>query len=118
MESHLVHDQHVPYRFVGKDGREVFGMPIPEALLTDEIKGASYYSEYLAHVSEYQRYLDGEHGMAKEEAMPESPAPKATKVTKPKADVQTKPSKPKATKAIKHDGDKAPKSTSSQPPNL
>ncbi|GJY55257.1 hypothetical protein Tco_0454372 [Tanacetum coccineum] len=26
-------------RFVGKDGREIFGMPIPDALLTDEIKG-------------------------------------------------------------------------------
>nr|GEY06632.1 retrovirus-related Pol polyprotein from transposon TNT 1-94 [Tanacetum cinerariifolium] len=25
-------------RYVGKDGREIFGMPIPDALLTDEIK--------------------------------------------------------------------------------
>nr|GEV32233.1 hypothetical protein [Tanacetum cinerariifolium] len=32
--------------FVGKDGREIFGMPIPDAFLTDEIKGAPYYSEY------------------------------------------------------------------------
>ncbi|GJV78896.1 retrovirus-related pol polyprotein from transposon TNT 1-94 [Tanacetum coccineum] len=39
--------------FVRKDGREVFGMPIPEALLTDEIKGAPSYGKYLAHVSEY-----------------------------------------------------------------
>ncbi|GJV78897.1 hypothetical protein Tco_1514767 [Tanacetum coccineum] len=42
--------------------------------------------------------------MAKEEAVPKSLAPKATKVTKPKADVQTKPSTPKATKAIKYTG--------------
>ncbi|GKE13592.1 hypothetical protein Tco_1417143, partial [Tanacetum coccineum] len=65
--------------FVGKDGREVFGMPIPDALLTDAIKRAPYYGGYLAHVVEYQRYLDGEHGMAEEEAVPEPPAPKATK---------------------------------------
>ncbi|GKD90929.1 hypothetical protein Tco_1366436, partial [Tanacetum coccineum] len=39
---------------VGKDGREVFGMPIPDALLTDAIKRAPYYGGYLAHVAEYQ----------------------------------------------------------------
>ncbi|GKG30330.1 hypothetical protein Tco_0420228, partial [Tanacetum coccineum] len=48
-------------RFIGKDGREVFGMPILDALLTDTIKSASYYGGYLAHVTEYQRHLDGEH---------------------------------------------------------
>ncbi|GJV42624.1 hypothetical protein Tco_1421064 [Tanacetum coccineum] len=77
---------------------------------------APYYGGYLAHVDEYQRYLDGEHGMAEEEAVPESP--KATKVTKPKAAMQTKPWAPKATKVTKPVGDKAPKTTSSQPPKL
>ncbi|GKC80290.1 hypothetical protein Tco_1131064 [Tanacetum coccineum] len=101
---------------VGKDGREVFGMLIPDALLTDAIKRAPYYGGYLAHVDEYQRYPDGEHGMAEEEAVPESP--KATKVTKPKATMQTKPWAPKATKVTKPVGDKAPKTTSSQPPKL
>nr|GEV52151.1 retrovirus-related Pol polyprotein from transposon TNT 1-94 [Tanacetum cinerariifolium] len=47
----------------------------------------------------YQRYLDGEHGMADKEAVPESP--KATKVTKLKAAMQTKPSAPKETKDSK-----------------
>ncbi|GJT94105.1 retrovirus-related pol polyprotein from transposon TNT 1-94 [Tanacetum coccineum] len=42
---------------------------------------------------------DAERGMAKEEAVPESP--KATKVTKPKAAMQTKPPSPKATKVSK-----------------
>ncbi|GKC13772.1 hypothetical protein Tco_1010554 [Tanacetum coccineum] len=51
-------------RFVGKDGREVFGMPIPNALPTDEITSAPYYSRYLEHVAEYQRCLDEEHGKA------------------------------------------------------
>nr|GFA56631.1 hypothetical protein [Tanacetum cinerariifolium]GFA63915.1 hypothetical protein [Tanacetum cinerariifolium] len=49
-------------RFVGKDGREIFGMPIPYALLTGEIKGAPYYDEYQEHVAKYQQYLDAEHG--------------------------------------------------------
>nr|GEV94336.1 retrovirus-related Pol polyprotein from transposon TNT 1-94 [Tanacetum cinerariifolium] len=81
---HYSHDENVlnTLRFVGKDGREIFGMPIPDALLTDEIKGAPYYSEYQEHVTKYQQYLDAEHGKAEEGGATESP--KATKVTKPK----------------------------------
>ncbi|GJZ45691.1 hypothetical protein Tco_0593287 [Tanacetum coccineum] len=41
-------------RFVGKDGREIFGMPIPDALLIDEIKGAPYYGNYQEQVAKYQ----------------------------------------------------------------
>ncbi|GJW94860.1 hypothetical protein Tco_0174532 [Tanacetum coccineum] len=48
--------------FVGKDGREIFGMPIPDALLIDDIKGAPYYDEYLEYVTKYQQHLDAEHG--------------------------------------------------------
>nr|GEW10695.1 hypothetical protein [Tanacetum cinerariifolium] len=60
---HYSHDENVlnTLRFVGKDGREIFGMPIPDALLTDEIKGAPYYGEYQEHVAKYQRHLDAEH---------------------------------------------------------
>nr|GEV03937.1 hypothetical protein [Tanacetum cinerariifolium] len=36
-------------RYVGKDGREIFCMPIPDALHTDEIKGAPNYGEYQEH---------------------------------------------------------------------
>ncbi|GJW78120.1 retrovirus-related pol polyprotein from transposon TNT 1-94 [Tanacetum coccineum] len=86
-------------RFVGKDGREVFGMPIPDALLTDEITSAPYYSRYLEHVAEYQRCLDEEHGKAKEEDVTKSP--KAAKATKSKTAKQTKPSAPKASKVTK-----------------
>nr|GEW82428.1 Gag-Pol polyprotein [Tanacetum cinerariifolium] len=62
------HDENVlkTLRFVGKDGRKIFGMLIPDALLTDEIKGAPYYGEYQEHVAKYQKYLDAEHGKAKE----------------------------------------------------
>nr|GFC61117.1 hypothetical protein [Tanacetum cinerariifolium] len=53
---HYSHDENVlnTLRFIGKDGREIFGMSIPDALLTDEIKGAPYYSEYQEHVAKYQ----------------------------------------------------------------
>ncbi|GJY78609.1 retrovirus-related pol polyprotein from transposon TNT 1-94, partial [Tanacetum coccineum] len=38
-------------RLVRKDGREIFGMSIPDALLTDEIKGAPNYDDYQEHVA-------------------------------------------------------------------
>ncbi|GJT05096.1 retrovirus-related pol polyprotein from transposon TNT 1-94 [Tanacetum coccineum] len=79
---------------VGKDGREIFGMPIPDALLTDAIKRTPYYGEYLEHVAKYQQYLDEERS---------------------KASKQTKPSIPKVTKVTKPVGDEAPKHTSSLP---
>ncbi|GJT26672.1 hypothetical protein Tco_0906947 [Tanacetum coccineum] len=102
---HYSHDENVlnTLRFVGNDSREIFGMPIPDALLADDIKGAPYYNEYLEHVAKYKKHLDAEHGMEDEGGATESP--KATKVTKPKAAKVTKPT-----------GDKAPKPTSSQPP--
>nr|GFC08678.1 hypothetical protein [Tanacetum cinerariifolium] len=68
-------------RYIGKDGREIFGMPIPDALLVDEIKGAPYYGEYQEHVAKYQQYLDAVHGKAEEGEAKDSL--KATKVTKP-----------------------------------
>nr|GEU85853.1 hypothetical protein [Tanacetum cinerariifolium] len=75
----------------------IFGMHIPDALLTDAMKRAPFYSGYLEYVVEYQRYLDEEHDKAEEEeAVTESP--NATKVTEPKAAKQTKPSAPKTSK--------------------
>ncbi|GJZ67486.1 monodehydroascorbate reductase [Tanacetum coccineum] len=81
---HYSHDESVlnALRYSGKDGRVKFGMPILDALLTNEIRTAPYYSGYLEQVVAYQRYL------AEEQA--------ATKTAK-----QTKPSKPKATKPTK-----------------
>nr|GFA32891.1 hypothetical protein [Tanacetum cinerariifolium] len=63
---------------VGKEGREIFGMPIHDALLTDEIKGAPYYGDYQEHVAKYQQYMDAINGKAKEGEATESP--KATKL--------------------------------------
>ncbi|GJX87034.1 retrovirus-related pol polyprotein from transposon TNT 1-94, partial [Tanacetum coccineum] len=93
---HYSHEENVlnTLRFIGKDGREIFGMPIHDALLTDEIKGASYYGEYQEHVSKYQQYLDIKRGQAEERGATESP--KATKVPKPKVAKVTKPTSDKA----------------------
>ncbi|GJW18628.1 retrovirus-related pol polyprotein from transposon TNT 1-94 [Tanacetum coccineum] len=71
--------------------REVFGMPIPNDLITDDIRGELYYNAYLEKVAKHQRYLAGE-----EVSDPDSPAPKPAKATKPKASKQSKPLAPKA----------------------
>ncbi|GJS31208.1 hypothetical protein Tco_0491828 [Tanacetum coccineum] len=72
--------------------REVFGMPILNDLITDDIRGEQYYNAYLEKVAKHQRYLAGE-----EVSDPDSPAPKPAKATKPKASKQSKPLTPKAT---------------------
>ncbi|GJU98075.1 retrovirus-related pol polyprotein from transposon TNT 1-94 [Tanacetum coccineum] len=62
--SNIDYAERIWEEYVRKDGREIFGMPIPDALLTDAIKSAPYYSSYLEHVTEYQRYLNEEHDKA------------------------------------------------------
>ncbi|GKD95033.1 hypothetical protein Tco_1374870 [Tanacetum coccineum] len=77
--------------------QEVFGMPIPNDLITGDIRGEQYYNaylEYLEKVAKHQRYLVGE-----EVSDPDSPAPKPAKATKPKATKQSKPQPPKPTPA-------------------
>nr|GEW54937.1 E-beta-farnesene synthase [Tanacetum cinerariifolium] len=73
--------------------REVFGMPIPNKLITTDIQGEPYYKEYLEKVSKHQRYIAGE-----KRSDPDSPALKPAKATKkykpsaPKADLRPPPS--------------------------
>nr|GEZ08603.1 hypothetical protein [Tanacetum cinerariifolium] len=40
--------------------REVFGMPIPDSLITADLREASYYQEYLANVVKHRWFLSGE----------------------------------------------------------
>ncbi|GKC54961.1 hypothetical protein Tco_1077706, partial [Tanacetum coccineum] len=74
--------------YVGKDGREIFGMPIPDALLNDTIKSEPYYSSYLEHVTEYQHYLNEEHNKAYDKSLepasskPPKPTPTPTESSK------------------------------------
>ncbi|GKA45634.1 retrovirus-related pol polyprotein from transposon TNT 1-94 [Tanacetum coccineum] len=91
--------------------REVFGMPIPNNLITADIQGEQYYNAYLEKVAKHQRYLAGE-----EVSDPDSPAPKPAKATKPKATKQSKPLAPKAASVTKPAAAKAPKTTASRPP--
>ncbi|GJW74767.1 hypothetical protein Tco_0134137 [Tanacetum coccineum] len=91
--------------------REVFGMPIPNNLITADIQGEQYYNAYLEKVAKHQRYLAGE-----EVSDPDSPAPKPAKATKPKATKQSKPLAPKAAPVTKPAAAEAPKPTASQPP--
>ncbi|GJU73599.1 hypothetical protein Tco_1265004 [Tanacetum coccineum] len=65
--------------------QEVFRMPIPNDLITDDIRGEQYYNAYWEKVAKHQRYLAGE-----EVSDPDSPAPK------PKATKQSNPLAPKA----------------------
>ncbi|GJT77727.1 retrovirus-related pol polyprotein from transposon TNT 1-94 [Tanacetum coccineum] len=72
--------------------REVFGMPIPNELITDDIpREVRLIRAYLQKVAKHQRYLAGE-----EVSDPDSPAPKPAKSTKPKITKQAKPVAPKA----------------------
>ncbi|GJR41824.1 retrovirus-related pol polyprotein from transposon TNT 1-94 [Tanacetum coccineum] len=90
-----------------KEGREIFGMPIPDDLLTDAIKRAPYYGGYQAQVAEYQKYLEEERRKAEGKVVPESS--KATKVTKTKATTVTKSSDDTA---LKPTSTQSPKPTS------
>ncbi|GJX89204.1 retrovirus-related pol polyprotein from transposon TNT 1-94, partial [Tanacetum coccineum] len=74
--------------------REVFGMPILNNLIIDDIRGEQYYNAYLEKVAKHQRYLAGE-----EVIDPDSPTPKPAKATKPKAAKQSKALAPKTSEA-------------------
>nr|GEY21549.1 E-beta-farnesene synthase [Tanacetum cinerariifolium] len=71
--------------------REVFGMPIPNELITVDIQGEQYYKEYLEKVAKHQRYLASEEGSDLD-----SSTPKPAKATK-----KSKPSPPKAAPVTK-----------------
>ncbi|GKB56006.1 hypothetical protein Tco_0912192 [Tanacetum coccineum] len=91
--------------------KEVFGMPIPNNLITADIQGEQYYNAYLEKVAKHQRYLADE-----EVSDPDSPTPKPAKATKPKATKQSMPLAPKAAPVTKPAAAKAPKTTASRPP--
>ncbi|GJZ34369.1 retrovirus-related pol polyprotein from transposon TNT 1-94 [Tanacetum coccineum] len=90
--------------------REVFGMPIPNVLVTDDIRGKQYYNAYLEKVAKHQRYLAGE-----DVSDSDSPDPKPTKGAKPKTTkkpTSTQQTKPKTKPSIAN----TTKSIPSQPP--
>nr|GEX01487.1 retrovirus-related Pol polyprotein from transposon TNT 1-94 [Tanacetum cinerariifolium] len=108
-------------RYVRKDGREIFGIPIPDVLLTNKIKGAPYYGEYQEHVAKFQQYLDAVHDKAQEGEATKSPKapkvtkPKAAKVTKPASDPKPKPAPTQPSKAVPKKKQKLVQETSDEP---
>ncbi|GJY64218.1 hypothetical protein Tco_0465678, partial [Tanacetum coccineum] len=90
--------------------QEVFGMPIPNNLITANIQGEQYYNAYLEKVAKHQRYLASE-----EVSDPDSHAPKPAKATKPKATQKSKPLAPKAAPITKPTATKASKSQQPKP---
>ncbi|GJT21983.1 retrovirus-related pol polyprotein from transposon TNT 1-94 [Tanacetum coccineum] len=81
------HDEHVlnTLMYVGKDGREIFGMPIPDSMLTNKIKEAPYYGDYEEHVAKYQQFLDEECGKAPKSTATQPPKPKPASTQASKA---------------------------------
>ncbi|GJV60708.1 hypothetical protein Tco_1466808 [Tanacetum coccineum] len=63
-----------------------FGMAIPDTLISEEIRSAAYYSEYVAKVTKYQRYIAGE-AVSDDDA----PAPKPSKGATTKSTRKPKP---------------------------
>ncbi|GJR45073.1 hypothetical protein Tco_1313176 [Tanacetum coccineum] len=90
-QLHLPYEEYVLgyLKFSAKGTkREVFGMPIPNDLITNDIRGEQYYNVYLEKVAKHQRYIIGEEG-----SDPDSPAPKpaAVKASKSTSSQQPKP---------------------------
>ncbi|GJX81882.1 hypothetical protein Tco_0331363 [Tanacetum coccineum] len=86
---------HLPYeestlgylKFSFKNTKRVrFGMEITDTLISEDIRSAPYYSEYVAKVTKYQHYLAGE--VVSDD---EAPAPKPAKGVKPKTPKKPKP---------------------------
>nr|GEW09289.1 histone deacetylase 14 [Tanacetum cinerariifolium] len=104
-------------KFVTKGVKyEVFGMSIPDALITKNIRNAPYYSEYLEIVAKHERRVAAKKTGQGEPAVLEPSAPKAAKVTKPKATKQSRQTVPKVAKPIIHKAATPFKPTSLQPP--
>ncbi|GKA76767.1 hypothetical protein Tco_0783228, partial [Tanacetum coccineum] len=111
---------HLPYeesalgylKFSFKNTKRVrFGMAIPDTLISENIRSATYYPEYVAKVAKYQRYLAGE--VVSDD---EAPATKPAKGAKPKTTRKPKPQSPKTAPVAKPAASIISKSTSSQPP--
>ncbi|GKG51076.1 hypothetical protein Tco_0539200, partial [Tanacetum coccineum] len=86
-------------------------MAIPDTLISENIRSATYHPEYVAKVTKYQPYLVGEV-VSDDEASATKPAKGAT----PKTTRKPKPQSPKTAPVAKPAASKISKSASSQPP--
>ncbi|GJS61774.1 hypothetical protein Tco_0656558 [Tanacetum coccineum] len=82
--------------------REVFGMLIPNDLITDDIRGAQYYDAFLEKVAKHQRYLAGEEVTTKKpKPAPAKPQDKKRKPVSETSEAPPPAKRPKIGKVIK-----------------
>nr|GEY17361.1 histone deacetylase 14 [Tanacetum cinerariifolium] len=89
---------HIRYLKFSAKGtkREIFGMPIPGRLITENIREASYNQEYQENVAKHRGFLDGETGSTQD-----LPAPKPAKpARKPQSTAQKAPPKPSISSSV------------------
>ncbi|GJR77534.1 hypothetical protein Tco_0089899 [Tanacetum coccineum] len=85
-------------KFISKgEVDEVFGMPIPNELISNSIRNAPYYNVYLEMVAKHDQKAAAEMEGKKKTASVKQPKPKPTK-EKPSMPSTAKPSKPKPAK--------------------
>nr|GEY74395.1 copia protein [Tanacetum cinerariifolium] len=101
---HLSNEEHVLgfLKFSAKGTKsEVFGMPIPDSLITIEIQQATYYQEYLAKVTHHRKYLAGETGGVQNPptSKPTQPARKPKVPTRPSISIPVASTQPAPTSA-------------------
>ncbi|GJX36772.1 hypothetical protein Tco_0248329 [Tanacetum coccineum] len=79
---------------------EVFGMPIPNELISNNIRNAPYYDAYLEMVAKHDRKIVAEQGGKKKPATTKQPKPKPAKdkSSKPAPALKPKVSKEKPSK--------------------
>ncbi|GJZ17911.1 retrovirus-related pol polyprotein from transposon TNT 1-94 [Tanacetum coccineum] len=82
----------------------------PDTLISEEIRTAAYYSEYVAKVTKYQRYLAGEAVSDND-----TPASKPAKGATTKSTRKPKPQSSKTAPVAKPAASKTSKSSASQP---
>ncbi|GJU25061.1 hypothetical protein Tco_1163682 [Tanacetum coccineum] len=82
--------------------REVFGMPIPNDIITNDIRGEQYYNAYLEKVVKHQRYLAGEKVTTKKpKPTPAKPQEKKRKLVTETSEAPSPAKRSKASKVVK-----------------
>ncbi|GJW78033.1 hypothetical protein Tco_0139715 [Tanacetum coccineum] len=98
-------------KFSFKNTKRVrFGMAIPDTLISKEIRTAASYSEYVAKVTKYQRYLIGE-AVSDDDAPAPKPAKEATTKSTRKPKPQSSKTAPVASKTSKSSASQPSKPT-------
>ncbi|GJY38650.1 retrovirus-related pol polyprotein from transposon TNT 1-94 [Tanacetum coccineum] len=82
-------------KFIPKgEDDEVFGMPIPNEMITNNIRNASYYKAYLEMVAKHDRKITAENGGKKKPATAKQLKPKSAKEKSSKPTPTPKPKNP------------------------